>query len=95
MSADVATVPVLAETTDSLLLMRRKKLQEKDYSASRLPATLSLHVNRSPQQVIDSPDSPNPGLQAIRAISIYLLPSWGRARWLFLEEKSHAASSFL
>jgi hypothetical protein len=29
------------------------KLQEKDFSASRLPATLSLHVNRSPQQVID------------------------------------------
>lgn len=31
------------------------KLQEKDFSASRLPATLSLHVERSPQQVIDFP----------------------------------------
>jgi hypothetical protein len=33
--------------------MSRLKLQEKDFSALRLPATLSLHVKRSPQQVID------------------------------------------
>jgi hypothetical protein len=49
----VATVPVLQETTDPLLSMSRLKLQEKDFSALRLPATLSLHVKRSPQQVID------------------------------------------
>ena len=36
----------------------RKKLPEKDFPVSRLPATLSLHVKRSPQQVINSPDSP-------------------------------------
>jgi len=42
----------------------RKKLPEKDFPVSRLPATLSLHVKRSPQQVINSPDSLNSGLLA-------------------------------
>jgi hypothetical protein len=43
-----------------LLLMSHKKLQRKDFSGNRLPATLCLRVNRSPRQVIvflDFPDS--------------------------------------
>ena len=36
----------------------RKKLPEKDFPVPRLPATLSLHVKRSPQQVMNSQDSP-------------------------------------
>jgi hypothetical protein len=41
-----------------LLLMSRKKLQRKDFSGYKLPATLCLRVNRSPRQVIVFLDFP-------------------------------------
>jgi hypothetical protein len=47
-----STVAIRPRAPVSATFDETQKLQRKDFSALRLPATLSLHVKRSPPQVI-------------------------------------------